>query len=107
MRQVEKAVMLQTLDTEWRDHVTAMAYLRQGIQFRGYGQQDPTREYRREAFEIFLSMLASSKQEVVTTLAQLRLQTDDELRIRPRIKPRFAHSIRNPGKSVRLRLAGG
>ncbi len=69
MRQVEKAVMLQTLDTEWRDHVTAMAYLRQGIQFRGYGQQ--------------------------------------ELRIRPRIKPRFAHSIRNPGKSVRLRLAGG
>jgi preprotein translocase subunit SecA len=87
MRQVEKAVILQTLDTQWRDHVTAMAYLRQGIQLRGYGQKDPKQEYRREAFEVFLTMLASSKQEIVTTLAQLRLQTDDEPRRGRREKP--------------------
>jgi len=78
MRHVEKAVMLQTLDTQWKDHLAAMDYLRQGIHLRGYGQKDPTQEYRREAFEMFSTMLDSIKQEVVDTLARLRVQTPEE-----------------------------
>jgi preprotein translocase subunit SecA len=75
MRQIEKAVMLQTLDTHWKDHLAAMDYLRQGIHLRGYAQKNPKQEYKREAFEMFSGMLDSIKQEVVTTLSRLQLQT--------------------------------
>jgi preprotein translocase subunit SecA len=79
MRQIEKAVMLQTLDTQWKDHLAAMDYLRQGIHLRGYAQKNPKQEYKREAFEMFSAMLDSIKEEVVNTLARLRIQTPDEL----------------------------
>jgi preprotein translocase subunit SecA len=79
MRQIEKAVMLQTLDTQWKDHLAAMDYLRQGIHLRGYAQKNPKQEYKREAFEMFSAMLDSIKAEVVTTLAKLRIQTADEI----------------------------
>ncbi|MCG6860955.1 MAG: preprotein translocase subunit SecA [Chromatiaceae bacterium] len=75
MRQLEKAVMLQTLDTQWKDHLAAMDYLRQGIHLRGYAQKNPKQEYKREAFEMFSAMLDSIKQEVVATLCKLQLQT--------------------------------
>jgi preprotein translocase subunit SecA len=75
MRQLEKAVMLQTLDTHWKDHLAAMDYLRHGIHLRGYAQKDPKQEYKREAFEMFTAMLDSIKQEVVTTLSKLQIQT--------------------------------
>jgi preprotein translocase subunit SecA len=78
MRHVEKAVMLQTLDTQWKDHLAAMDYLRQGIHLRGYAQKNPKQEYKREAFEMFSTMLDSIKQEVVDTLARLRVQTPEE-----------------------------
>ena len=78
MRQIEKAVMLQTLDTQWKDHLAAMDYLRQGIHLRGYAQKNPKQEYKREAFEMFSAMLDSIKQEVVDTLARLRIQTPEE-----------------------------
>jgi preprotein translocase subunit SecA len=76
MRQLEKAVMLQTLDTQWKDHLAAMDYLRQGIHLRGYAQKNPKQEYKREAFEMFSAMLDSIKSEVVGTLAKLQLATD-------------------------------
>jgi preprotein translocase subunit SecA len=79
MRQIEKAVMLQTLDTQWKDHLAAMDYLRQGIHLRGYAQKNPKQEFKREAFEMFSAMLDSIKQEVVNTLARLRIQTPEEL----------------------------
>jgi preprotein translocase subunit SecA len=79
MRQIEKAVMLQTLDTQWKDHLAAMDYLRQGIHLRGYAQKNPKQEYKREAFDMFSAMLDSIKAEVVNTLARLRIQTPDEL----------------------------
>ncbi|HEY8554499.1 MAG TPA: SEC-C metal-binding domain-containing protein, partial [Burkholderiales bacterium] len=74
MRQLEKAVMLQVLDQQWKDHLAAMDYLRQGIHLRGYAQKNPKQEYKREAFELFSDMLARIKQEVVTLLARLQLQ---------------------------------
>jgi preprotein translocase subunit SecA len=79
MRQIEKAVMLQTLDTQWKDHLAAMDYLRQGIHLRGYAQKNPKQEYKREAFEMFSALLDSIKQEVVGTLSKLRIQTPEML----------------------------
>ncbi len=78
MRQIEKAVMLQTLDTQWKDHLAAMDYLRQGIHLRGYAQKNPKQEYKREAFEMFSAMLETIKQEVVGTLAKLQIQTPEQ-----------------------------
>jgi preprotein translocase subunit SecA len=78
MRQLEKAVMLQTLDTHWKDHLAAMDYLRQGIHLRGYAQRDPKQEYKREAFQMFTAMLESIKQEVVMTLSKLQIQTSPD-----------------------------
>ncbi len=83
MRQLEKAVMLQTLDTQWKDHLAAMDYLRQGIHLRGYAQKNPKQEYKREAFEMFSAMLDSIKQEVVTTLSRLQLQTAEQAPMGP------------------------
>jgi len=79
MRQIEKTLMLQTLDTQWKDHLAAMDYLRQGIHLRGYAQKNPKQEYKREAFEMFSAMLDGIKQEVVTTLFKVQLRTMDEL----------------------------
>ena len=76
MRQLERAVMLQTLDTQWKDHLAAMDYLRQGIHLRGYAQKNPKQEYKREAFEMFSAMLDSIKSEVVGTLSRLQLAAD-------------------------------
>jgi len=83
MRQLEKAVMLQTLDSQWKDHLAAMDYLRQGIHLRGYAQKNPKQEYKREAFEMFSAMLDSIKSEVVGTLAKLQLAKDDGGQIPP------------------------
>ena len=80
LRQIEKAVMLQTLDTHWKDHLAQMDYLRQGIHLRGYAQKNPKQEYKREAFEMFSAMLDNIKQDVVRTLARMRIETPPELR---------------------------
>ncbi|MFP5348534.1 MAG: preprotein translocase subunit SecA [Gammaproteobacteria bacterium] len=74
MRHLEKAVMLQVLDQQWKDHLAAMDYLRQGIHLRGYAQKNPKQEYKREAFELFSDMLARIKQEVISLLARMQLQ---------------------------------
>ncbi|MGN8160302.1 preprotein translocase subunit SecA, partial [Salinisphaera sp. SWV1] len=66
MAQIEKAVVLQVLDSLWREHLAAMDYLRKGIHLRGYAQKDPKNEYKREAFEMFNNMLTRLKHEVVT-----------------------------------------
>jgi preprotein translocase subunit SecA len=73
MRHLEKAVMLQVLDAQWKDHLAAMDYLRQGIHLRGYAQKNPKQEYKREAFELFSAMLDRVKLEVVNVLARLQV----------------------------------
>jgi preprotein translocase subunit SecA len=79
MRQIEKAVMLQTLDTQWKDHLAQMDYLRQGIHLRGYAQKNPKQEYKREAFEMFTAMLGNIKEEVVRTLSRMQVRSPEEL----------------------------
>jgi len=68
---IEKDVMLSVLDSNWKDHLAAMDYLRQGIGLRGYAQKNPKQEYKREAFEMFSEMLESIKRDVISILARL------------------------------------
>ena len=74
MRRIEKEVMLYVLDTQWKEHLAAMDYLRNSIHLRGYAQKNPKQEYKREAFEMFSAMLGAMKQEVVQILTRLQLQ---------------------------------
>ncbi len=74
MRHIEKDVMLKVLDQQWREHLGAMDYLRQGIHLRGYAQKDYRYEYKREAFELFAAMLERIKSDTVTLLATLDVQ---------------------------------
>ncbi len=75
----EKAVALQVLDNFWREHLAAMDYLRQGIHLRGYAQKDPKQEYKREAFTMFNDVLARFKHEVISMLARVQMQSEDEV----------------------------
>ena len=74
-RQYERYLTLQTLDTHYREHLAALDHLRQGIHLRGYAQKNPKQEYKREAFELFGSMLESVKQEVIRTLNRVEIRT--------------------------------
>ena len=75
----EKSIMLQVLDGQWREHLAAVDYLRQGIHLRGYAQKDPKQEYKREAFTMFNDILARFKHEVITMLARVRVQSEEEV----------------------------
>ncbi len=79
MRHVEKSFMLRTLDTTWKEHLANMDHLRQGIGLRGYAQKNPKQEYKREAFEMFTDMLDRVKHEVVTLLAKVQIQTEEQV----------------------------
>jgi preprotein translocase subunit SecA len=82
MRHFEKAVMLQVLDSSWKEHLASMDYLRQGIHLRGYAQKNPKQEYKREAFEMFSGMLDSIRREVITILSKVQVQNPEELALR-------------------------
>ncbi len=83
MRQFEKAVMLQTLDSHWKEHLAAMDYLRQGIHLRGFAQKDPKQEYKREAFEMFANMLENIKHEVISVLSKVQVQAPEDVQMAP------------------------
>ncbi len=75
----ERMVLLQTIDTQWRDHLSSLDYLRKGIHLRGYAQKQPKQEYKREAFELFGQMLDAVKNEVTQTLMTVRIQSSEQL----------------------------
>ena len=79
IRHLEKVIMLQTLDTQWKEHLAEMDYLRQGIGLRGYAQKNPKQEYKREAFDMFTAMLDRVKTEVITVLAKVQLREESEV----------------------------
>ncbi|MCU0840212.1 MAG: preprotein translocase subunit SecA [Thiobacillaceae bacterium] len=80
LRQFERAILLQSLDSHWREHLAAMDHLRQGIHLRGYAQKNPKQEYKREAFELFEAMLGTIAREVtqITLTVQVRSEADVE-----------------------------
>ncbi|WP_392421227.1 preprotein translocase subunit SecA [Edwardsiella piscicida] len=79
MRSFEKGIMLQTLDSLWKEHLAAMDYLRQGIHLRGYAQKDPKQEYKRESFAMFAAMLESLKYEVISVLSKVQVRMPEEV----------------------------
>lgn len=79
IRQFEKAVMLQNLDSHWKEHLAAMDHLRQGIHLRGYAQKNPKQEYKRESFELFTEMLEALKVEVVTILSKVQVKAESDV----------------------------
>ncbi|MEW5966754.1 MAG: preprotein translocase subunit SecA [Pseudomonadota bacterium] len=79
LRQFERAVMLQSLDTHWREHLSALDMLRQGIHLRGYAQKQPKQEYKREAFELFAGMLTAIKTEVTQITATVQVRAPEDM----------------------------
>jgi preprotein translocase subunit SecA len=77
--QFERIVLLQSIDTHWREHLSALDYLRQGIHLRGYAQKQPKQEYKREAFELFGQLLDSVKNEVTKVLMTVQVQSGEQL----------------------------
>ena len=74
-----KAIMLQSIDVQWKDHLLAMDHLREGISLRGYAQKDPVREYQREGYEMFMEMISRIKMDVLEKLCLIRIQKEEEV----------------------------
>jgi preprotein translocase subunit SecA len=79
MRQFERSLMLQTLDSQWRDHLANLDHLRQGIHLRGYAQKNPKQEYKRESFELFSDMLDRIKFDVVRVVLTVQVRTQEDV----------------------------
>jgi preprotein translocase subunit SecA len=89
----ERMVLLQSIDTHWRDHLSSLDYLRQGIHLRGYAQKQPKQEYKREAFELFGQLLDSVKNEVTKILITVKIQSNEQL-------DQAAEEMENRGESI-------
>ncbi|OAJ70360.1 preprotein translocase subunit SecA [Methylobacillus sp. MM3] len=105
MHQFERAVMLQSLDNHWREHLAALDHLRQGIHLRSYAQKNPKQEYKREAFELFSNLLTVVKREVtqVTMMVQIKSQADMEEVVE---KPAELENVRYQHADYENALAG-
>ncbi len=79
MRHFEKAIMLQTLDAQWKEHLAQMDYLRQGINLRGYAQKDPKQEFKRESFSLFTSLLSSIKHDVISHISRVQVRAQEDV----------------------------
>ncbi|MBI4969009.1 MAG: preprotein translocase subunit SecA [Rhodospirillales bacterium] len=93
MRMVEKSLLLQILDQSWKEHLLALDHLRQGIGLRAYGQRDPLNEYKREAFNLFETMLEQLRERVTGILAHIELRVEEPIDLLPQ-GPREMHETR-------------
>jgi len=91
--QFERMVLLQSIDTHWREHLSSLDYLRQGIHLRGYAQKQPKQEYKREAFELFGQLLDSVKNDVTKVLMTVKVQSSEQLE-------QAAEDMENRGESI-------
>lgn len=105
MRNIEKSIMLQALDSHWKDHLAAMDHLRDGIHLRGYAQQNPKQEYKRESFNMFTRLLEDVKAEVIRTLYTIQVRANEDLAeleeerrqsaLKEQNKMHFIHAVAN------------
>ena len=93
--QFERMVLLQSIDTHWREHLSSLDYLRQGIHLRGYAQKQPKQEYKREAFELFGQLLDSVKNEVTKLLMTVKIQSSEQIEEAAVAMEQRAESIAN------------
>ncbi|MEM1343258.1 MAG: preprotein translocase subunit SecA [Pseudomonadota bacterium] len=107
MRQVEKGLLLQILDRQWRDHLVMLDHLRAVIGFRGYAQKDPLNEYKREAFELFEALLTTLRREVTRELGRLRPLTPEEQEERRRQLEELQARMQAEQEAAAARAAAG
>ena len=93
--QYERIVLLQSIDTHWREHLSALDYLRQGIHLRGYAQKQPKQEYKREAFELFGQLLDSVKNDVTKVLMTMKVESREQLEQAAEVLEQRAERIAN------------
>ena len=78
-RHLEKVILLQMVDTHWKDHLLSMDHLKEGIGLRGYGQKNPLNEYKKEAFSLFMNMIQTVKKQTVSTIMRVRVVREDDV----------------------------
>jgi preprotein translocase subunit SecA len=91
----ERVVLLQSIDTQWREHLSSLDYLRQGIHLRGYAQKQPKQEYKREAFELFGQLLDSVKNEVTRILMNVKIESSEQIGEAAQVLEERAENISN------------
>ncbi len=91
----QRVVLLQSIDTHWREHLSALDYLRQGIHLRGYAQKQPKQEYKREAFELFGQLLDSVKNEVTRILMNVKIESSAQIEEAAQVLEERAENISN------------
>ncbi len=101
-RQLEKLILLQIVDSHWKDHLLSMDYLKEGIGLRGYGQKNPLNEYKREGFEMFGRMVETVKSQVVSSLMRVRIVREDDVERLEEERRR-----RHEQEQLRMNKAGG
>ncbi len=99
-RQIEKLILLQIVDSHWKDHLLSMDHLKEGIGLRGYGQKDPLNEYKREGFELFAAMIENVKIQTVSNLMRVRVVREDDVE-------RMEEERRRRQEQERMRLNKG
>jgi preprotein translocase subunit SecA len=92
MRYLEKVIMLQVIDTQWKDHLLGMDHLKEGIGLRGYGQKDPLVEYKKEAFDVFAEMTSRISTEVVSRLFKIQVQQKETIKKEPQKQMRVNYN---------------
>jgi preprotein translocase subunit SecA len=100
MRYLEKIILLQVVDTQWKDHLLAMDHLKEGIGLRGYGQRDPLVEYKKEAFEMFAELTGRISAEVLSRLFKIQIQKQEEAIKREHKRQAQLNYNRGEGSSV-------
>ena len=99
MREFERIIMLQIIDSQWKDHLLGMDYLKEGIGLRGYGQRDPLVEYKKESYEMFQSMMDRIEEESVRYIFLLQPVIEEEMPVR-RQQPLYYQQPNQAGASV-------
>lgn len=97
MRYIERVILLQVVDTQWKDHLLAMDHLKEGIGLRGYAQKDPLIEYKKEAFDMFVEMAGRISTEVLSRLFKVQIQKQEAIRRQPLAQTRLSY---NRGESA-------
>ncbi len=92
LRYIERIMLLQVVDNQWKDHLLAMDHLKEGIGLRGYGQRDPLVEYKKEAFEVFSDMTGRITTEVISRLFKIQIQKQENLRREPVQQARLSYN---------------
>jgi preprotein translocase subunit SecA len=107
VQQYERSVMLQSIDSHWREHLAALDHLRQGIHLRGYAQKNPKQEYKREAFELFSLLLQTVRNEVTKLLMSVRIRSAEEVDSISREQPSVSGVAYNHGGAQEMSQSNG